>query len=160
MYLHMVSPSLKTEFEQFFLSQYTFRFRCPHGLYQFCCQLSKFNRQQIRSISIGLFDYCACCTAKRKTFWRRLLWDSEPQLRSVSFDLNSDGLPLPRMGEHGLIRDQEEIKNVKAAAMLLEILAKQLARAAPECKIEVVGTESFLQKDHDLINAAISDVER
>ncbi|CAD6564839.1 MAG: hypothetical protein ASARMPREDX12_004455 [Alectoria sarmentosa] len=178
MSLRLASPSTKVDFEYLFLRCTIFKFNCPRMLDRFLDQLSPFQQSLLQHLTIDILGDCSCCTNNESyRGWMTVCTHLPLSLKSVTFDLGREAHgghhrrgTLPRWSYHGdfHIRGREEIKGIEKAAELVEVLSKRLVRWIPKIHIAMTGvdhTDDFgqrqlLQVDHDLLSAAMGELEQ
>ena len=175
--LHLTSPSTKVDFEYLFLRCTTFKFNCPRMLGRLLDQLSPYQQSILQHIAIGIHDYCSCCKNYQSyQGWMSVCTRLPSSLRLVTFELGPDvhseyhlrgSLPRWKRGGHHHSRGRAEIKMINRVAELVEVLSKRIVRHAPKTQIAMSGVDQtdyfgqrhLLQVDHDLLNAAIGELE-
>lgn len=138
--LRLVSSSLRTEFEDIFLSMRTFRFNGSENLDAFVNQLTQYQLGRLRSIAIGL----SVCLTNSMAVWL----DSMARLPSSLQTIHLRLYPA-RNGWFGSARATEgelydrDVDGREFA--LLDALVKQAVHSAPKAQVTVCGAAQEYQ---------------
>lgn len=163
--LRLSSPTLRLEFDDFFLSNEIFKFECPSHLGKFLGQLSNFHQTRLRRIIISIWVPCGCHCARLlidwSDGWKTMCLRLPASLQQVSFDLDYSR-PDHHANSCRRHADERPSRKIKAAANLVEILGKRIVRSAPGAMVKMHerAKQSLLPKHLELFNAAVNDIER
>ena len=163
--LRLSSPTLGLEFDDCFLFNTIFKFESSARLQMFLDQLSDFHLTKVRRIIISIWVPCGCrcpdLLIGRWDGWKTTCSQLPASLQQVSFDLDysrpRNHTESCRRGRHGRLP-----KQLKAAANLVEVLSKRIARSAPGAVLEMHehAKRKLLPMESPLFDAAVNDVER
>lgn len=173
-HLREASLSLRDEFDRFFFSKHTFKFRCPETMNRFISYLSTEQKKHLRKITLCLFRSCGSCMERiRNEDWIAAchqLTSSSKNLISVSFELGDvvhewtsvSGIQSWNAYLDGPWKQRPAIKvqgRVRAAE-LLEVLGEQIVRSIPKVGISMSEETYFIEEDRDVFRALIRNIKR
>ncbi|CAF9941062.1 hypothetical protein IMSHALPRED_002411 [Imshaugia aleurites] len=156
--LRLASPTLKDEFEHFFLCSNVFKFLCPRRLGDFLRQLSSLHRAQLLRITIKVWSECRCCTRQESDYGWKLNCSLLPEsLRLITIELE---LAQPRI-RGGSRRGLAELEGLHHAAGLIKQLCIEVRRRSPGVVVAIhQDTEKeLLQQGFDVLNSGLTGVQ-
>lgn len=155
------SPTVKAEWQYFFLSNRRFQFICPYSLQQFLDQLSPAHQSLLQHIAIDfLIDEC-CSLSDSWNGWMGICSVLPSTLKSVTFRLTRYGLRQVQPDFHEQRCFVKQLRILKRLAILTETIHNKLARRIPGIKVSWRGYthphEYLKREEWAILQAAIED---
>ncbi|KAL8787993.1 MAG: hypothetical protein Q9195_007537 [Heterodermia aff. obscurata] len=149
----LTSPTIKEEYEYWFLHARQFHFECPFAYREFMDQLTAEQQGLIASMQIEIMSENVSPFISDNEVdqaWMSICDELPTKLRRVSLRLDwFCRLELPEHVNGVFVRGRKEIKNVARAAELLSALRKRILRRIPGVKILFGGWayDKMIQED-------------
>lgn len=131
-YLRQVSKSIKSCYEDFFLSAQTFSFHCPRMLDHFLSRLPDGSRFRMFHIKIRLVEDRCFCKSDSDEGWKRVCGSLPKEIRTVSIELYDGRFALDSTGRLMLGLEKEVIS-------LLELIGENLRYSIPNAVVSLAG---------------------
>ena len=134
-HIRLSSPTIKAEFEHFFLSERIFQFACPYVIPPFLDQLSEVQQSQLQHVALN-FAIDPCCTlADSRKGWMANCSLLPSTLKTVVFRVRFFPLDVTAPDLDRVTNLDKRVRYAKHLAPLVEVVQHHILRRIPAVKI-------------------------